>query len=60
MDVNEISSLISSVGFPILMSLLMYRFSSQTLEDVKEALNNNTMVLERLSERIENMEKKEE
>lgn len=55
MDANAITSLIGSVGFPIVMCLLMVKLMKdsedshkQEIDSLKDALNNNTQVLTKL------------
>lgn len=59
MNFNDITTLISSVGFPIAACCYMaYAQSKQTIshrEEVnalKDALNNNTLVLQKLVDRM--------
>lgn len=60
MDSNIIN-LIGSVGFPIIMCLLMYKqlndsnlLHKEEMNKMTEALNNNTLVLQQLSDKMEN------
>lgn len=62
MDSNVIN-LIGSIGFPIVMCLLMYKQMGDTttqhkeeMSNVTQALNNNTIVLQKLTDKIEEME----
>lgn len=55
MDVNTITTLIGSIGFPIVMCLLLYnRMEKQDglhkieMDKITEALNNNTIALREL------------
>lgn len=59
---TDIASLISSVGFPIVSFLLAgyfikYIFDKYTtsLQQLTESVNNNTLVLTRLVENIDNV-----
>ena len=59
MDVSTISQLIGSLGFPIVVSLLLiymnYKQSEehkQEMEKITESLNNNTVALTKLTERL--------
>lgn len=59
MDSNIIN-LIGSVGFPIIMCLLMYKqlndsnvLHKEEMSKMTEALNNNTLVLQQLSDKME-------
>ena len=55
MDTQAITALIGSVGFPIVMCLIMVKVMMQMeeshkteIESLKESLNNNTNVLTKL------------
>ena len=55
MDAQAYTNLISSVGFPIVMCLIMVKLMArmeeshkEEIESLKEALNSNTNVLTRL------------
>lgn len=55
MDTEAITTLIGSVGFPIVMCLIMVKVMMQMeeshkteIESLKESLNNNTNVLTKL------------
>lgn len=57
---DSLVSLISNVGFPIFACIMMFRVIDKEREDHKlesnkwiEALNNNTMVMQKLLDRLE-------
>lgn len=59
MDLNAFTTLIGSLGFPIVMCLLLYyRMDKQDenhkseMEKITEALNNNTQALTALATKI--------
>ncbi len=59
MDWNIISQMIGSVGFPILACVVMFQYMQKEAENhkkeidsLKESLNNNTLALTRLYERL--------
>lgn len=59
MDVSTISQLIGSLGFPIVVSLLLiymnYKQSEEhkvEMDKITESLNNNTLALTKLTERL--------
>lgn len=61
MDANTIMSMIGSVGFPIAMCLAMFFYMTKQseshrteVEKITEALNNNTLALNRLEMKLEN------
>lgn len=53
MEINEIISLISSVGFPIIACIFMWRFISTTLKEFTNTMVQNTAVLTKLAEKID-------
>lgn len=62
MDVNGIVQMIQSVGFPIAMCLVMAWYvkyqqdeNKKTLENLTTVLNNNTIALTKISEKLEVM-----
>lgn len=59
MDVQTVMTLISTVGFPICVCLLcfwyIYKMTEQhkmEIEKLSEALNNNTLALQKLTEKM--------
>lgn len=52
MDVEIIVSLVSSVGFPILCCVYMWKYINDTLKDFTETMNKNTLMLEKMYERL--------
>ena len=62
MDVNGIVQMIQSVGFPIAMCLALAWYvkyqqdeNKKTLENLTTVLNNNTIALTKISEKLESM-----
>lgn len=60
MDASFITSLISSVGFPIVMCLMLYsRMDKQDeqhkeeMQKLTESLNNNTLALTQLASKLD-------
>lgn len=67
MGVNDIVSIISTVGFPIAACVALFWQSNQMqkqhkeeMDGVKEALNNNTLVVQKLVDKLGDIVKKEE
>lgn len=52
MDVNALTQLIGSVGFPIVMCGYMMLSNNKTLEKLTEVISNNTNILSRVLERL--------
>ena len=60
MDVNAVTTAISTLGFPIVMCGAMFWFMlkenethKEEMNRVTEALNNNTLILQKLCDRID-------
>ena len=53
MDVTAISQLIGSLGFPIVCCFFMWKYINDTLKEVSETLNRNTVVLEKLLTKLD-------
>ena len=52
MDAATITQIVSTVGFPIAFCLLMYLDNKKKVETLTEAVNNNTLVMTKLVERM--------
>lgn len=59
MDFQEVVQLVGSLGFPIVMCLMMYyrmdkqdEVHKQEMDKITESLNNNTIALTKLTERL--------
>lgn len=62
MDLNGIAQMIQTVGFPIAMCLALAWYvkyqqdeNKKTLENLTTVLNNNTIALTKISEKLEGM-----
>lgn len=59
MDVNSIVSVISTVGFPIAVCLILFFYiykkqekTDDTISKLTETINNNTAVMQRLIDKL--------
>lgn len=52
MDVQVIASLISSIGFPIAMCLLVYHHDTQTIDELRKTVEANTLATKHLADVI--------
>lgn len=57
MDVGTITSLIGSIGFPIVMCLMMFNYMKDEEAKLTEAINELKNVITILTERIERIDK---
>lgn len=60
MDMNSLTTAISTLGFPIVMCGAMFRYMikekdahKEEMNSVTEALNNNTIILQKLCDRLD-------
>lgn len=63
MDINTVSTLIGSIGFPCVMCLLMFKYMNdeqethrQESDTLKDAINELKVAITTLTERITNLE----
>lgn len=66
MDANTIVTIISTVGFPIAACVALFWQSNEMqkqhkeeMDGVKEALNNNTLVVQKLVDKLSDIVRKE-
>lgn len=55
MDISSVSELIGTVGFPILVALLLMWYIKQEQDAMKETLNELKSAITRLIERIDQL-----
>lgn len=58
MDINSIISIISSVGFPIVCCIIMFKIYREDLRKMQESIDNNTMVIHELLQTLKGVTKK--
>lgn len=56
MDAASVASLIGSVGFPIVACIAMALYINTTVKDLTTALQNNTIVMEKILTRLEDQD----
>ena len=57
---SEIVNVISSMGFPIVACIYMYKYINTTVKELTNVINDNTKILIKLSEKLENEVSKHE
>lgn len=50
---ENITTLIGSLGFPIVACVFLWKFISTTLQEFTKAMNSNTKMLEKVSDSID-------
>lgn len=60
MDVNNLTAIVGTLGFPIVMCLMFFKYIKQMTEqharevkELSEAVNNNTLVMQQLIDKLE-------
>lgn len=60
MDANNLTAIIGTLGFPIVMCLMFFKYIKQMTEqhkqevkELSEAVNNNTLVMQQLIDKLE-------
>lgn len=60
MDITTITSLISSVGFPIVCVIFMWKYINSTLKEFTDTMRENTLMLSKVYEKLDGMDGKTE
>lgn len=53
MNVQEIANIISTMGFPIICCIFMWRYLTTTMTEITQTMVKNTEVLQRLVEKLD-------
>lgn len=60
MDVNNLTAIVGTLGFPVVMCLMFFKYIKQMTEqhkqevkELSEAVNNNTLVMQQLIDKLE-------
>lgn len=56
MDANSIMQVVGSVGFPIVCCIYLITTMQQELKDLRETISNNTLVIQKLCDKIGGVE----
>lgn len=60
MDVKTVTDLVSNVAFPIAAFVMMYYTNTKTIEDLRKTVEENSQVMAKLSEKLDNLNDKKE
>lgn len=55
MDVDSVMNLVSNVAFPIAAFVMMYYTNTKTIEELRKTVEENSLVMAKLSERLDNL-----
>ena len=53
MDVSAITELVSNVAFPIAAFVMMFYSSTETIEDMRKTIEENTLIMTKLAEKLD-------
>ena len=56
MSVNEIAALISSIGFPIVCCIFMWKYISTSMKEFMKTVEENTRVTQKLCDKLDGKE----
>ena len=55
MDVSAITELVSNVAFPIAAFVMMFYSSTKTIEDMRKTIEENTLIMAKLVEKLDSL-----
>lgn len=55
MDIGTFSDLVSNVAFPIAAFVMMYYSNTKTIEELRETIEENSLIMAKLSEKLDNL-----
>lgn len=55
---EQIVSLISSVGFPIVCVMFLWRYVNSTLKEFTQTMHENTQMLQKVYEKLDSLDSK--
>lgn len=55
MDVSAITELVSTVAFPIAAFVMMFYYSTKTVEDMRKTIEENTLIMTKVIEKLDSM-----
>ena len=55
MDVSSITELVSNVAFPIAAFVMMFYSSTKTIEDMRKTIEENTLIMAKLVEKLDSL-----
>ena len=58
MEVQEITALISNIGFPIVCVIFMWKYISTSMSELTKSLTEITITLNKICDRLDDLERK--
>nr|DAL20841.1 MAG TPA_asm: YvrJ protein family protein [Bacteriophage sp.] len=59
MDINMVTDLVSNVAFPIAAFVMMYYSNTKTIEELRKTVEENSLVMAKLAEKLDDFNDKE-
>ena len=60
MDINVVTDLVSNVAFPIAaFVMMMYYTNTKTIEELRKTIEENSLIMAKLAEKLDNPNDKE-
>lgn len=59
MDINAVTDLVSNVAFPIAAFVMMYYSNMKTVEELRKTVEENSLIMTKLYERLDDLNGKE-
>lgn len=59
MDVKSITDVVSNVAFPIAAFVMMYHTNTKTIEELRKTIEENSLIMTKLSEKLDSLMTKE-
>lgn len=59
MDVDFVTDLVSNVAFPIAAFVMMYYSNTKTIEELRKTIEESTLIMANLSDKLDNIKIKE-
>ena len=52
MDINTITTLVGTLGFPIVAFFVLFKYGFEKIDELTKAINDNNIILTRLVEKL--------
>lgn len=59
MDVDVVMDLVSNVAFPIAAFVMMFYSNTKTIEELRKTVEENSLIMAKLSEKLDKLNKEE-
>lgn len=59
MDVSAVTDLVNNVAFPIAAFVMMYYTNTKTIDELRKTIEENTLIMGKLTEKLDALNDKE-